>query len=235
MESIFYEQGSCNPPIGDWDVSNVTNFVSQSIALLLVVFASWAGWRTVAAVAFHEGLLYCSCILYYNYAHCQHQTKSLTQFLSLSNIATTAIINNNTSPILLLSQSFMFALALAFNQDISSWDVSKGTRFVSIGAVGILVLLLLWPRELGSLWLLLLSLKGCCNVHTFCVIIMLIVNIKLKVSYHSCLCPITSLLLLSSTTIRHHFSCFHRMACFPERQLSTKKFRIGMLAAESIL
>ena len=53
MNSMFMNEGSCNPDIGNWDVSNVRSFVSQSIALLLVVFASWAGWRTVAAVAFH--------------------------------------------------------------------------------------------------------------------------------------------------------------------------------------
>ena len=77
-------------------------------------------------------MLYCSYILYYNYAHRQHQIKSLTQFLSLSNIATTPIINNNVAPLFLLSQNSMFTGATAFNQeDTFKWDVSKGTNFVS--------------------------------------------------------------------------------------------------------
>ena len=31
MEGLFSFQDTCNPEIGKWDVSNVTNFVSQSI------------------------------------------------------------------------------------------------------------------------------------------------------------------------------------------------------------
>ena len=229
MNHLFMNKGSCNPDIGDWNVSNVTNFVSQSIASMHVTFylfiskttkqsltpffclsniattpimknniaqlimlsqngmfylatafnqdisnwnvgsgtnfvsglGLWESWssrcfrlliwarclclKTTTAtmcllrleahcgsVAFLEGLLYCSCILYYNYTHCQHQTKSgLTPFLSLSNIATTPIINNNTSPLLLLSQNGMFSGATAFNQEISDWDVSSGIYFVS--------------------------------------------------------------------------------------------------------
>ena len=44
----------------------------------------------------------------------------------------------------------------------------------------ILVFSLFSSLELGSLSLLLPSLKGCCIVHAFCIIIMLIVNIKPK-------------------------------------------------------
>ena len=152
-------------------------------------------------------LLYHSCILYYNHAHCQHQTKSLTHFLSLSNIiATTPIINNNIAPLLLLSQNAMFSRAMTFNQDISGWDVGSGTNFVSGLGLWESCFLFISPLELGALSLLLLSLKGCFIVHVFFIIIMLIIIIKLKVSYHSFLCPILLLLLLS-TPILHHFSC----------------------------
>ena len=61
--------------------------------------------------------------------------------------------------------------------------------------MGILIFLLFSPLELGALSLLLLSLKGCCIVHAFCIIITLIIVIKVKVSHHSSVCPISSLLL----------------------------------------
>jgi len=98
---------------------------------LLVVFA-YRARRIVSVVAVLEGMLYCSCILYYNHAHRHHQTKSLTPFFCLSNIiATTPIMKNNIAPLLLLSQDYMFFGATAFNQDISDWNVGSGIYFVS--------------------------------------------------------------------------------------------------------
>ena len=94
----------CNPPIGNWNVSKVTNFVSQSIASMHVTFYLFISKTT---------------------------KQSLTPFFCLSNIATTPIINNNIAPLLLLSQDFMFSGATAFNQDISNWNVGNGTSFVS--------------------------------------------------------------------------------------------------------
>ena len=41
---------------------------------------------------------------------------------------------------LCLSQSFMFAEASDFNQDIGGWDVSKGTNFVSDKTINAFVL-----------------------------------------------------------------------------------------------
>jgi surface protein len=104
MNRLFRNKGSCNPDIGDWDVSKVTNFVSQSIASMHVIFYLFISKTT---------------------------KQSLTPFFCLSNIATTPIINNNTTLLRLLSQYYMFQGATAFNQDISSWDVSSGTLFVS--------------------------------------------------------------------------------------------------------
>ena len=76
-------------------------------------------------------MLYCSCILYNNHARRYHQTKSLTPFFCLSNIATTPIMKNNTTLLRLLSQSDMFNYVTAFNLDISDWNVGSGTSFVS--------------------------------------------------------------------------------------------------------
>ena len=89
-----------------------------------------------AVVAVLEGMLYCSWILYYNHAHCQHQTKSLTPFFCMTNdIATTPIMNNHMTLLRLLSQGAMFEGATAFNQDISSWNVGSGISFVSVSGL----------------------------------------------------------------------------------------------------
>ena len=104
MGNMFYYKGGCNPDIGSWDVSNVTIFVSQSIASMHVTFYLFISKTT---------------------------KQSLTPFFCLSNIATTPIMNNNTTLLLRLpSQYGMFFRASAFNQDISKWDVSSGTNFV---------------------------------------------------------------------------------------------------------
>ena len=103
MYGMFMNQGGCNPDIGNCDVSNVTNFVSQSIASMHVIFYLFISKTT---------------------------KQSLTPFFCLSNIATTPIINNNIAPLLLLSQEGMFERT-PFNQDISNWNVGNGTSFVS--------------------------------------------------------------------------------------------------------
>ena len=62
----------------------------------------------------------------------RNQTKSHIFFCLSYIIATTPIINKNTAPLLLLSQSNMFFLAGAFNQDISEWEFSSSAiKFVS--------------------------------------------------------------------------------------------------------
>ena len=77
----------------------------------------------------------------------------------------------------------MFESAIAFNQDISSWDVSSGTSFVSGIGRWESWSSLFSPLELGALSLLLLSLKECCIVHAaFCIIIMLVVSIMNKIN-----------------------------------------------------
>ena len=106
MYHLFWEKGSCNPDIGNWDVSNVTRFVSQSIASMHFTFYLFISKTT---------------------------KQSLTRFFCLSNIiATTPIMNDNSTPPLLLSQAWMFSRATTFNQNISNWNVSSGTDFVSV-------------------------------------------------------------------------------------------------------
>ena len=135
----------------------------------------------------------------------------------------------------------MFQKTTAFNQDISGWDVSSGTKFVSgMGQ---------W-ESLSSCYFWILSsaccLFFCCPclavlegiLYCSCIfynIIMLIINIKPKFSHHSSLCPISSLLPPSSSTIRHYSSCFRRVTCFGKRRLSTNTFLVGILIAEPIL
>ena len=88
---MFYGLTAFNQDISSWDVGSGTAFVSGS-----GLWESWSSrcfWllssTTVAVVAVLEGVLYCSSIRYYNHAHRHHQTKILTHFFRLSNIATT--------------------------------------------------------------------------------------------------------------------------------------------------
>ena len=142
MVDLFRDKGSCDPPIGSWNVSNVTNFVSQSIASMRFTF--------------------------YLFIH-KSAKRSLTQFICSSNniIATILVIFNvnHIARLPLLSQSGMFLGATAFNQNIGGWNVSSGTHFVSgIGLLKCLSCSHLFGLllHLGSLYLLLqLSLKGC--------------------------------------------------------------------------
>ena len=93
------------------------------------------------------------------------------------------------------------------NPDIRNWDVSNVIDFVS--------------QSIASMHV------------TFYLFISKVTKQSLT---SSSVCPISSLLLLSSTKIRHHSSCFHREICFSGRGLSTKTFPDGNLAAvKSIL
>ena len=103
--AYLFKNRDCNPPIGKWDVSKVTNFVSQSIASMHVRFYLFISKTT---------------------------KQSLTYFFCLSNtIATTPIMVDNMAPLPLLSQHGIFAGARTFNQEISNWDVSSVAKFVS--------------------------------------------------------------------------------------------------------
>ena len=111
MKELFRAKANCNPPIGNWNVSQVTNFVSQSIASMHVRFYLFMSKTT---------------------------KQGLTPFFWCSSniIATTPNFNNNVAPLLMLSQNGMFYQASAFNADISTWNVSSGEYFVS-GMVGL--------------------------------------------------------------------------------------------------
>ena len=65
------------------------------------------------------------------YSQAKQLCRESNTVLLILNILTTPIINNKLAKHILLSQRGMFDGAVAFNQDISNWDVSKGIEFVS--------------------------------------------------------------------------------------------------------
>ena len=151
--------------------------------------------------------------------------QSLTSFICFSNIIapTIMITNINIARPPLLSQDSMFVTAQAFNQDIGGWNVSSGIYFVSdFGLLqspwssylfGIVL-------ELGTMYLLLLFLKGCCFLVPCILYLIHCHDRHILVSHNSSVSPISSLLLLLSTTsILHDYYCFHRELCFMKRRV----------------
>jgi len=123
MEYLFrgFVFSSCNPPIQDWNVTNVQNFgdmflmaytFNQDISQWDVSRGTYFGFMFSGAQSFNQNIS-------------QWDVSRGTTF------------------------GFMFSGAQSFNQDISQWDVSQGTNFENMfkGAISFDQDLSQWPQE----------------------------------------------------------------------------------------
>ena len=123
MSYLFHEKETCNPDISEWDVSQVSNYVSKlcSKTFQPSLFKAWTiKSHIVDALSNphkHDDVIH----LWDNYT----STYSWLTFVLLCNS--------------LHKQKAMFWGASAFNHDIGSWNVSSGEDFVSIGTENVCI------------------------------------------------------------------------------------------------
>ncbi len=128
MSSLFrYSKTTCNPSIGEWDVSRVENFFKMfSFATSFnQPIGNWnvSSGTSFVSISFLKIDGYCS----------SSSTLSFTCFIILE--------SSHLSMLQLhLQSTSMFRDARSFNQPIGNWDVSCGTDFVSKSSFRLILL-----------------------------------------------------------------------------------------------
>ncbi len=110
MAELFENKANSNPDISKRNTSSVTSFVSPQY-IKVILWASWAEKNTSLTL-----LLFLSTTTQYHHYSPRHD--DLEQY------------GTTTSSTLLLQRA-MFRGATSFNQDVSGWDTSSATGFVS--------------------------------------------------------------------------------------------------------
>ena len=134
---MFHGASAFNQDISKWDVRSGTDFVS---ALLLWLLECCSLWCFLVSISGHWN--------------------TVASHLAHACIVTYFKMGLNILP----SQDEMFRGATTFNQDISKWDVSSGTSFVSALLLWLLecsslCCFLSWARDIGILSILLFSCR----------------------------------------------------------------------------
>ena len=160
----------------------------------------------------------------------------------------------NTAPLLVLhfSQRYMFHKASSFNQDVSTWNTSSGTDFVSdLRAWDSAAC---WCHFRRRVFILLEHCRCCswyhgCWQHGWCFVAhacntIVVMHLERKLSnnltikhkshpiilFYFTISSLLSSLWWSAGTIRHHYlfhTFVHRNKCFGDLRLSTKTCQAG--------
>ena len=142
---MFQDATDFDQDIGNWDVSSGLDFVSLGRILshrhyclgCFIIYQT--NWHSITGSLMQTQMFDNATNFNQNINGWDVSSGldfvSFDMILSRCSFFLDVSVNSNTDTMLCCLQASMFANATAFNQDINSWDVSKGTNFVSSGRI----------------------------------------------------------------------------------------------------